>query len=236
MMLNTKKIRQQACLVLLASLPLQALAQDHNAPYQPTTAVGHVCPHIVRPVYANGPKAFVAEVLKHIDLKPFQDPKRVHDSEVSFVVDRFGKINTIEAKGSSAKFDTALKNALKAMNPIFQPGTSSGLPAELFYSQNFCSESGPEVLAKYEDGLESFQAKIAGRTQISDSKKEYTSTASFVILPQGSLSQLKVEGSNPSFNQAVEESIKSIKKRWEPAVEDGKNISAEIKIPFKMKF
>ena len=62
-----------------------------------------------------------------------------------------------------------------------------------------------------------------------------TTTVTFVVESNGTVSQVKATGSNPYFNREAERVVRSIK-GWKPAKKDGANVGSYYSLPLKMKF
>lgn len=58
----------------------------------------------------------------------------------------------------------------------------------------------------------------------------------FVVELDGSLSNVKAEGINDSFNTEAERTIKSIKGKWKPAEVEGKPMRSRNSVPIRMRF
>ena len=95
-----------------------------------------------------------------------------------------------------------------------------------------------DKIDKYENCSEEEKKEI----QKHNSKKESTPSVilftklSFVIEPDGTLSNILAEGGNQSFNREVERVTKSIKTKWNPAEIKGKKVRSQHYMPIKMGF
>lgn len=58
----------------------------------------------------------------------------------------------------------------------------------------------------------------------------------FVVELDGTLSQVKAEGPNNSYNREAERAIKSIQGKWKPAKRDGIPVRARYRIPIRKKY
>lgn len=58
----------------------------------------------------------------------------------------------------------------------------------------------------------------------------------FVVEPDGSISQIKVNGKNSTFNKEAERAIKAIKTKWTPGKLNGEPVRSRFRLPVTMNF
>ena len=91
------------------------------------------------------------------------------------------------------------------------------------------------------DGYEDFSEEEKKEIQklISENKPTpsvmlYT-TLTFIIEPDGTMSNILAEGENQSFNKEMERTLKTIKDKWIPAEIKGKKVRFYYNVPIKMR-
>ena len=60
-------------------------------------------------------------------------------------------------------------------------------------------------------------------------------TLTFIIEPDGTMSNILAEGENQSFNKEMERTLKTIKYKWIPAEIKGKKVRFYYNVPIKMR-
>ena len=96
-----------------------------------------------------------------------------------------------------------------------------------------------DVEADYGDGgLNGFRTKVMENfdSEAVQGEGVLTTTVTFVVESNGTVSQVKATGSNPDFNREAERVVRSIKEGWKPAKKDGANVGSYYSLPLKMKF
>ena len=59
-------------------------------------------------------------------------------------------------------------------------------------------------------------------------------TVTFIVEPDGTLSNISAKGENQSFNEEAELAVKSIQTKWIPSEANGKKIRSRMNFPLKM--
>ena len=91
------------------------------------------------------------------------------------------------------------------------------------------------------DGYEDFPEETKKEIQklISENKPTpsvmLSTTLSFIIEPDGTMSNILAEGENQSFNKEMERTLKTIKDKWIPAEIKGKKVRFYYNVPIKMR-
>ena len=91
------------------------------------------------------------------------------------------------------------------------------------------------------DGYEDFPEETKKEIQklISENKPTpsvmLSTTLSFIIEPDGTMSNILAEGENQSFNKEMERTLKTITDKWIPAEIKGKKVRFYYNLPIKMR-
>ncbi len=115
------------------------------------------------------------------------------------------------------------------------PYTAPVVPAE--DPNKLISQNDADVAADFKGGINSFRQKVAQTFDTSsvDQGGMVSATISFIVERDGSISNIKVTGSNSDFNQEAERTVKSIKSKWTPAQLKGKTVRSSFRMPISMK-
>jgi hypothetical protein len=84
-------------------------------------------------------------------------------------------------------------------------------------------------------GINEFRGKVAQKINIKKIKNatgKVSSSAKFAINAQGNIENITVYGNNDDFNEEVENAIKSIKTKWEPAKYKSQPVKYWFQLPF----
>lgn len=94
-----------------------------------------------------------------------------------------------------------------------------------------------DVAAEFKGGIEAFRQKVAQNfdTETVDKTGMVSGVITFVVEKDGSITNLKVSGSNFDFNSEAERTVKSIKTKWTPAQVKGKTVRSSFRMPISMK-
>lgn len=96
-----------------------------------------------------------------------------------------------------------------------------------------------EQLAEFPGGINAFRSKVNGNfdTSIMDSDVgTVTTEVIFVVERDGSITDIKANGSNRDFNAEAIRTVKSIKNKWTPAKINGKSVRYRFRMPLTMRF
>lgn len=97
----------------------------------------------------------------------------------------------------------------------------------------------PDQMPAFPEGILAFRTKF-GKAIVLDSvrpengENDFKGMISFAIERDGSMTDLKVTGSNESFNAAVKKAVRSIKDKWKPAIYKGEIVRSRFRIPLTM--
>ena len=96
-----------------------------------------------------------------------------------------------------------------------------------------------EQLAEFPGGINAFHNKVNGNfdTGIMDSDVgRVTTEVIFVVERDGSITDVKANGSNRDFNAEAVRTVKSIKNKWAPAKINGQSVRYRFRMPLTMQF
>lgn len=111
----------------------------------------------------------------------------------------------------------------------------------LIFSQTTVVTSKEEVYemvdkaADFPGGMTSFRAEFAKNININKiaGKGTFSTEVTFVVERDGTISNLKATGQNPSFNEQAVRAIKKIKTIWSPATVNDVPVRARYRFPAK---
>lgn len=97
----------------------------------------------------------------------------------------------------------------------------------------------PDHDASFLNGKEDFVEKLKSQISLNGLKvvkgeKNFKSILNFIIERDGTISEIRVNGTNKKFNNVVELAAKQIKGKWIPAKKDGSFVNSKIQIPIVM--
>lgn len=96
-----------------------------------------------------------------------------------------------------------------------------------------------DVEANFEEGIKAFRSKVVQNFDTSDFEgigDKVTTTITFVVEKDGSISEVKSNGNNTEFNKEAEKTIKKVKGKWIPAKIDGEPVRSYFRFPISMMF
>ncbi len=96
-----------------------------------------------------------------------------------------------------------------------------------------------EQLAEFPGGINSFRSKVNSSfdTSVMDGDEGTVKTeVTFVVERDGSITDVKANGSNKDFNAEAIRTVKSIKNKWAPAKINGQAVRYRFRIPLTMQF
>ncbi|MFC4164836.1 energy transducer TonB [Epilithonimonas zeae] len=87
--------------------------------------------------------------------------------------------------------------------------------------------------ATFEGGISSFRNEFAKNvdTKKVQGKGTFRTVMTFVVEKDGTISELKANGENQSFNEQAVKAMKKIKTKWSPAKKDGTTVRSRFKFP-----
>ena len=66
------------------------------------------------------------------------------------------------------------------------------------------------------------------------SKTTISSVLTFIVEPDGTISDISAKGENQSFNEEIERAVKSIQTKWIPAEVNGEKVRSKYYVPVKI--
>ena len=96
-----------------------------------------------------------------------------------------------------------------------------------------------EQLAEFPGGINSFRSKVQNSFDVSvmDGDEGTVKTeVTFVVERDGSITDVKANGSNKDFNAEAIRTVKSIKNKWAPAKINGQSVRYRYRMPLTMQF
>ena len=96
-----------------------------------------------------------------------------------------------------------------------------------------------EQLAEFPGGINSFRSKVGNNfdTSVMDGDEGTVKTeVTFVVERDGSITDVKANGSNKDFNAEAIRTVKSIKNKWAPAKINGQSVRYRFRMPLTMQF
>lgn len=98
----------------------------------------------------------------------------------------------------------------------------------------------PDEMPYFPEGILAFRTKFQNAIFLDSFQSENGDSTlkgliSFVIERDGSMTDLKVTGSNEKFNAEVKKALRSIKEKWNPGKIKGENVRTRYRIPLTMK-
>ena len=97
-----------------------------------------------------------------------------------------------------------------------------------------------DVEADFIGGVNAFRTKVLQNFDSSVVENEtgevVKAVVTFVVERDGTISNIKVSGTNTVFNKEAEKTIKGIKGKWNPAKFQGENVRSYFRFPISMQF
>ena len=97
-----------------------------------------------------------------------------------------------------------------------------------------------DVEADFIGGVNAFRTKVLQNFDSSFVENEtgevVKAVVTFVVERDGTISNIKVSGTNTDFNKEAEKTIKGIKGKWNPAKFQGENVRSYFRFPISMQF
>lgn len=96
-----------------------------------------------------------------------------------------------------------------------------------------------EQLAEFPGGINSFRSKVSSNfdTSVMDGDEGTVKTEiTFVVERDGSITDVKANGSNKDFNAEAIRTVKSVKNKWAPAKINGQSVRYRFRMPLTMQF
>ncbi len=143
-----------------------------------------------------------------------------------------------------AAIGTETKGGTETTIPYVPPVVSTGPPAIVYTApakvedpNKILDPTSVDEAADFKGGINAFRQKVAQSfdTESMDTSGMISAVITFVVERDGSISNLKINGSNAEFNSEAERAVKSIKTKWTPAQLKGKAVRSSFRMPISMK-
>ncbi|MCX8532943.1 energy transducer TonB [Chryseobacterium luquanense] len=95
------------------------------------------------------------------------------------------------------------------------------------------------VGAKFEGGIDAFRNKVMNKFDVSafDDQGTVSTTVTFIVEKDGTISDIRTNGKDASFNAEAVRTIKAVKGKWVPGKnKKGESVRSYFKFPISMKF
>ena len=96
-----------------------------------------------------------------------------------------------------------------------------------------------EQLAEFPGGINAFRSKVQNNfdtSVMSGDEGVVRGTITFVVERDGSITDIKADGSNKDFNSEAIRTVKSVKNKWSPAKINGQAVRYRYRLPLTMQF
>lgn len=96
-----------------------------------------------------------------------------------------------------------------------------------------------EQLAEFPGGINAFRSKVSNgfdSSAMDGDEGKLTTEVIFVVERDGSITDVKANGSNKSFNDEAIRTVKNIKNKWVPAKINGQSVRYRFRLPLTMQF
>lgn len=97
----------------------------------------------------------------------------------------------------------------------------------------------PDKEAKFDGGIDAFRDKFQNKfdgSEFDGTGESLKTTLTFIVEKDGSISNIKANGKDVSFNSEAMRAIKAVKGKWTPAQLDGESVRSYFTFPISMKF
>lgn len=95
------------------------------------------------------------------------------------------------------------------------------------------------VGAKFEGGIDAFRNKVMNKFDVSafDNQEVVSTTVTFIVERDGTISDIRTNGKDASFNAEAVRTIKAVRGKWVPGKnKKGESVRSYFKFPISMKF
>ena len=130
---------------------------------------------------------------------------------------------------------TVAPPAIKVGPPVVAPPYVP--PVKVEDPEKIFTTATVDVSADFKGGINAFREKVAQNfdTESVDKSGLVSGIITFIVEKDGSITNLKISGSNSDFNAEAERTVKSIKTKWTPAQLKGKAVRSSFRMPISMK-
>lgn len=96
-----------------------------------------------------------------------------------------------------------------------------------------------DINASYKGGIDTFRKRVTDRLDVSlfsGSAGVLSTIVTFVVERDGTISNIKAEGTDALFNKEAERTVRQVKSQWVPASVDGKAVRSYFRFPVSIRF
>ena len=96
-----------------------------------------------------------------------------------------------------------------------------------------------DVQANFAGGINAFRTKIGQNFDLSlfeGSGETMTANVTFIVEKDGTISNVKANGTDARFNKEAERTVKSVKGKWQPAKLKGEVVRSYFRVPITIQF
>ena len=149
-------------------------------------------------------------------------------------------ITADEKNNAAPGIETSLDNPPVLTPPVVEtPQITTPIIPELPKKVDNTPVDRVDVEAGFNGGINSFRAQVVQNFNSEDFDDSFglmKTTVTFIVEKDGTISNIKANGSNKDFNAEAEKSIKKIKGKWTPAKLNGAYVRSYFKFPISMQF
>lgn len=192
---------------------------------------------VAPPVAVVPPKATPAQDVKTVDDRLPEPKAKVTNEKVVEKIEGAisGTKNNSEGEIAKTNYNPTTSEIGKGPVVPYVPPTLPKVP------DNHIAEQGElSVEANYDGGINSFRDKVMNKFDTSgfeDTDGVIRTTVTFIVEKDGTISGIKADGKDASFNNEALRVIKLIKGTWKPAKnKQGETVRSYFKFPISMKF
>ena len=139
--------------------------------------------------------------------------------------------------------NTGLVNQEGVKKPEYTPPASSGPPKAAAVESKAPSTTevyeSVDQAADFPGGLNAFRSKFTDNFDtgaMEGGEGTIKANVTFIVERDGTISDVKVSGSNSDFNREAERTVRSIKTKWIPAKLNGDQVRYRFRLPVTMNF
>ncbi|MEY8760986.1 energy transducer TonB [Chryseobacterium tongliaoense] len=192
---------------------------------------------VAPPVVVVPPKATPAPDVKTVDDRLPEPKAKVTNEKVVEKIEGAisGTKNNSEGEIAKTNYNPTTSETGKGPVIPYVPPTLPKVP------DNHIAERGElSVEASYDGGINSFRDKVMNKFDTSgfeDTDGVIRTTVTFIVEKDGTISGIKADGKDASFNNEALRVIKLIKGTWKPAKnKQGETVRSYFKFPISMQF
>lgn len=177
------------------------------------------------------------EIVKDVVPEPKVQPKK--EETVADEKDRLEK-NTGTTNQEGEKGKVAYTQPVVPAGPVGPAKPAEPAKPAAPAPDNTVHDGGVDIEANFSSGgLNGFRSKFQENfdsSAMNGDEGTLKTEVTFVVEKDGSISQVKANGSNSDFNREAERAVKSIRAKWNPAKIAGQPVRSRFRLPVTMNF